>query len=91
MTSGAVDWGAVFRPETPLVEVVVRGTVMYLALFVLLRVVLKRQSAGMGMTDLLVVVLIADAAQNGMSGGYSSLPDGLVLVATILAWAYALD
>ena len=36
---------------------------MYLALFALLRLVLKRESGGLGVTDLLVVVLSADAAQ----------------------------
>lgn len=32
-----VDWGAVFALETPLLEIFVRGTVTYLALFLLLR------------------------------------------------------
>jgi uncharacterized membrane protein YcaP (DUF421 family) len=86
-----MDLGHIFRPSPSIAEMVLRGTVMYLSLFVLMRVVLKRQSAGMGMTDVLVVVLIADAAQNGMAGGYSGVSDGLVLVATIVFWAYALD
>lgn len=90
MTPG-FDWRAVFEPGTPILEMVVRGTIVYLTLFVLLRVVLKRQSAGFGVTDLLVIVLIADAAQNAMSANYQSLPDGLVLVATIVFWAFALD
>jgi uncharacterized membrane protein YcaP (DUF421 family) len=86
-----LDWERVFLPNTPLPEILLRGTLMYLALFVLLRLVLKRQSASMEVTDLLVVVLIADAAQNGMAGGYRSVPEGVLLVATILAWDYALD
>ena len=43
------------------------------------------------MTDLLVVVLIADAAQNGMAKEYRSVTEGVVLVATIIGWDYALD
>ena len=39
----------------------------------------------------MVVVLIADAAQNAMADDYRSLPDGLLLVATIVFWSYALD
>ena len=31
------DWGEIFRPSTPLVEVVVRGTVMFLTIFALMR------------------------------------------------------
>jgi len=42
-------------------------------------------------SDLLMVVLIADAAQNAMSAGYTSVTDGLILVATIIFWSYALD
>jgi uncharacterized membrane protein YcaP (DUF421 family) len=86
-----VDWHELFVPDTPLPEIVLRGTIVYLALFTMLRVVLKRQRGGVAFTDLLVIVLIADAAQNAMAGSYSSVPDGLLLIAVIVGWAYALD
>jgi uncharacterized membrane protein YcaP (DUF421 family) len=86
-----LDWSQTFLPDTSLLEIFLRGTVVYLALFVMLRVVLKRESGGVGVTDLLVIVLIADAAQNAMAGSYNSIPDGLLLVATIIFWSYALD
>ena len=38
-----------------------------------------------------MIVLIADAAQNAMAGDYTSWSDGMLLVATIVGWAYALD
>jgi uncharacterized membrane protein YcaP (DUF421 family) len=86
-----IDWAKTFVPDTPLLEIFLRGTVVYLALFVLLRVVLKRESGGVSITDLLVIVLIADAAQNAMADDYSSIPDGILLVATLIFWSYALD
>ena len=86
-----VDWKSVFVPNTSILEIFVRGTLVYLALFAMLRLVLKRQRGGVAFTDLLVIVLVADAAQNAMAGPYNSLPDGLVLVAVIIGWAYALD
>ncbi len=86
-----VDWGKALLPDVSMIEIVVRGTVMYLALFTLLRLVLKRETGTIGVTDLLVLVLLADAAQNGMAGNYGSLADGLLLVGTIVFWAYALD
>lgn len=86
----AVDWRAVFVPKTPVLELFVRGTVVYLALFALLRLA-KRQAGSLSVTDLLVLVLIADAAQNAMADDYRSLPDGLLLVATIVFWSFALD
>ncbi|MFC4020824.1 DUF421 domain-containing protein [Micromonospora sp. GCM10011542] len=85
------DWGDLFVPDTPLLEILVRGSVMYLALFALLRVILKRESGTTGVTDLLVIVLLADAAQNGMSGGYTSVTDGVLLVGVIIGWSYLLD
>jgi len=86
-----INWKAVFLPDTPLLEIIIRGSAMYLALFILLRVILKRQSGTLGITDLLLITLLADASQNGMAGNYQSLPDGIVLVATIICWDYALD
>ena len=56
----------------------------------MLRLVLRRESGTIGMTNLFVVVLIADAAQNAMANDYRSVPDGLVLVATILFWSHVL-
>ena len=53
--------------------------------------ILKRQSGPTGVTDLLVIVLIADAAQNGMADDYKSVPSGLLLVATIVGWSFVLD
>lgn len=86
-----VAWGEVFRLDTPIPEIVARGTVTYLVLFGLLRFVLKRQSGALGVTDLLVIVLIADAAQNAMSGDYRAVPDGILLVGVIVFWAWFLD
>jgi uncharacterized membrane protein YcaP (DUF421 family) len=85
-----IDWGQVFAPEHT-VEVMVRGSLMYLALFVLLRVLARREVGGLAPTNLLVLVLIADAAQNAMAGTYTSLTDGVVLVATIIAWSLLID
>jgi uncharacterized membrane protein YcaP (DUF421 family) len=80
-----------FMPTVSPLEIVIRGTLVYLSLFVLLRVVLKRQAGTFGITDMLLVVLIADAAQNAMSGEYKSIGDGVLLVATLIFWSYVLD
>lgn len=47
------------------------------------------QSGGLGLTDLLVVVLAADAASTGLTGDAATIADGLVLVGTILEGARA--
>lgn len=86
-----VEWQTLLAPDTPPLEIFVRGSVMYLALFALLRLVLKRQSGTVGVSDLLVIVLLADASQNGLAGDYTSIADGLLLVVTILFWSFAID
>ncbi|MBX6316176.1 MAG: DUF421 domain-containing protein [Isosphaeraceae bacterium] len=86
-----IAWDRIFGRDIPLLEIFIRGSLVYLSLLVLLRIVLKRQSGMVGIQDLLVAVLIADAAQNAMAGDYHSIPDGILLVATILFWCYTLD
>lgn len=90
MLSG-VDWGELFAFEKPILEIFLRGTIVYLLLFTVLRVVLKRQMGAVGITDLLVVILLADAAQNAMAGDYKTIPDGILLVSTMVFWSYLLD
>lgn len=84
-------WEGMFATTTPVVELVLRGTVTFLLLIVALRVVGQRESGGLGLTDLLVVVLVADAAGVGLQGNAESIADSFVLVATILFWSVALD
>lgn len=87
----AIDWHAMLLPDTPVLEIVLRGTVMYVGLFLLLRFVHKRQSTSLSTSDVLMIVLLADAAQNAMADDYGSLPDGLILVSVIVLWSLALN
>lgn len=72
-------------------ELIVRGTAMYWFLFLVFRFIMRRDVRAVGIADVLLLVLIADAAQNAMSGGYTSIAEGFVLIATLLSWNYALD
>ena len=58
----------------------VRGTIMYLALFLIFRFVVQRQRSGIGLADVLVIVLIADAAQNAFAKEYRSITEGVCAV-----------
>jgi uncharacterized membrane protein YcaP (DUF421 family) len=85
-----IEWAKMFMPDANPVEIFIRGSIIYLSLFLLLRYVLRREAGTLGLTDLLVIVLLADAAQNGMAGEYQSITDGLVLVCTLVFWSYLL-
>jgi uncharacterized membrane protein YcaP (DUF421 family) len=87
----SLDWGEIFGLSVSPLELIVRGTAMYLFLFVLFRVVVRRRIGAVGMADILVLVIIADAAQNGMAGEYRSVTDGAILVGTIIAWNALID
>ncbi len=85
------DWSETFAPDVPLLEIVLRGSIMYLFIWALLRFVFKREAGVVAMADLLVIVFIADAAQNAIAAGYTSISDGIVLVLTICFWSYAIN
>jgi uncharacterized membrane protein YcaP (DUF421 family) len=86
-----VDWVSVFVPQAPLAETFVRGSALYVGLLVLLRLVPAREASGVGLPDLLVMVLLADAAQNAMAGPHHAVGDGLGLIGTIVLWSVSLD
>ena len=86
-----VDWAHLFSFSVSPAEIFVRGTVIYWFIFLLFRFLLRRDIGAIAVTDVLLMVLIADAASNGMSGGYDSITDGCILVATIAGWNYVLN
>lgn len=79
-----------FIPTESIAEVIIRGTIMYVGMFALLRI-FRRQAGAIGIADLLVIVVIADAAQNGMAGESKSITEALLLIATIVAWDWVFD
>jgi uncharacterized membrane protein YcaP (DUF421 family) len=84
-------WHDMLVPTHSVAEMVARGTIMYLVIFAMMRFILKRQSGGLSIPDVLLIVLLADAAQNGMADDYRSVTEGIVLVGTIIFWNFAID
>lgn len=85
------EWQSIFVPDLPLLEAFVRGTVTFLVLLVLLRLVGQREAGGLGITDVLLIVLVAQAAGPGLHGAAGSVTDGVVLIVTILFWSVVVD
>ena len=86
-----LEWAEIFGLSVSPIELIVRGSAMYLFLFLMFRVVVRRRLGAIGMADLLVLVIVADAAQNGMAGEYRSVTDGAILVGTIIGWNWLID
>ncbi len=85
------DWSTMFSFSVAPLEIFIRGTIVYWFIFVLLRLAGRRDFGSVGVADILVLVLIADAAQNAMAGEYKSVLDGLVLISTIIGWTVLVD
>jgi len=85
------DIGTALTPDVSVLETIVRGVFMYLAIFALLRVILRGRTSAVSVSDLLVLVLISDAAQNAMAADYLSITSGLVLVSTIVITSFVMD
>jgi hypothetical protein len=85
------DLGNLLAFHTSPLELIVRGSAMYWFLLLIFRFVLRRDPGSLGVADILFVVIVADAAQNGMSGSYDTLAEGFVLVGTLAGWNYLLD
>jgi len=84
------DWTAIFRPEAPLLELVVRGTVLFFGILVLLRIMPRRTGGELATMDLVFVVLIAGAGTLSL-GEYTSLADGMIVIATLMGWNYLVN
>jgi uncharacterized membrane protein YcaP (DUF421 family) len=80
-----------FEIRMPVWEIMLRGSVVYLSLFAIFRFVIRRDVGAVGVADLMLLVLVADAAQNAMGGGYETIAEGMLLVATLVGWNVLFD
>jgi uncharacterized membrane protein YcaP (DUF421 family) len=85
-----VDFHGMFVPTQSLLEMFLRGTLVYIGLLVLMRS-LRREAGGLALTDILFIIILADAAQNAMASEYKSITEGAVLVGTIAFWNHFMD
>jgi uncharacterized membrane protein YcaP (DUF421 family) len=65
-------------------ELIIRGTVVYVFLLVILRISGKRQIGQLAPFDLVLLLVLSNAVQNSMNGGDNSLIGGLISAATLV-------
>ena len=87
----SIDWSEIFAVQMPVAEIVLRGTSIYLFLFVVFRFIVRRDVGAVALADVLILVIVADAAQNAMAGGYKTVTEGFILIATIIGWNILFD
>jgi uncharacterized membrane protein YcaP (DUF421 family) len=84
------DWHNVFASEAAILEIIARGTALYFGLIILMRVMPRRMGGELATMDLVFILLIAQAAAHGL-GGYTSIADGLFMIAVLIAWDWLLN
>ncbi len=72
-----------FEMTTAWYEIILRTFVVYVTVLVLLRTAGKRELGQMTPFDLVVILVIANAVQNAMTGGDNSLIGGIIAAATL--------
>lgn len=85
-----IDWDTMFTPSSSVAEMIVRGTITYWFCFLYIRF-FRRGSGQLNISDVLLITLISDAAQNSMAGSYESVTEGVVLVGVLVFWDYAIN
>jgi len=70
---------------------IVRASVVYLVVMMLLRIGGKRQVGQMGMPQLVALLLISNAVQNSMNGNDSTITGGIILASVIMFWSFLFE
>ena len=70
---------------------ILRGSIVYLFVLLLLRLSGKRQIGQMAPGEFVAVLLISNAVQNAMNGGDNSVTGGLILAFIIILLSFGID
>ncbi|WP_018479594.1 DUF421 domain-containing protein [Pontibacter roseus] len=85
-----IDLPKLFSVEKPILELILRGSLLYLGILVFLRILPRRTGGELATMDLIFVLLIAEAATHSM-GGYKSIAEGFIMILTLMAWNYTVN
>lgn len=78
-----------FQLSAPWWVFVLRASVIYLLVMLLVRISGKRAIGQLTPLDLVLLILIGNAVQNGINGGDNSLTGAAVMASTLIALNYA--
>jgi uncharacterized membrane protein YcaP (DUF421 family) len=73
------------------VEIVVRATVLYFFVFILLKIMGKKELSGLSAFELILLITIGDLIQQGITQDDTSMSGSILAVATIALWVMLLS
>lgn len=84
------DWSAVFLPDTPLIELIVRGVILYFIIIFILRILPRRTTGELGAMDLVFILLITEAASHSL-GDFTTIGEGAIMIGVFMICNYGLN
>lgn len=84
------SWADMFSPQIPVLELAMRGSLLYFGIIVLMRFMPRRTGGELATMDLIFVVLIAQSATHAL-GDSASITDAAVLIVVFMAWNYVIN
>ncbi len=77
--------------QTPWYELVLRGTVTYFFMFILMRIGGRKHLAEVTTFDFILLLFISEAVQNSLVDDDSSVLGGMIVILTFLFWSTLLN
>ena len=84
-------WHSMFVVQIPILEKILRTVVVYATILILFRLTGKRDLATLNIFDFVVLFLLSNVVQNAIIGNDTSLLDGIIGAATLVAVNAALN
>src|SRR5690606_13406777 len=85
-----MNFPELFHIEASVMELVLRGTIIYIGILLLLRILPHRTGGEIATMDLVFILLIAEGATHSF-GEYSSLTEGFIVIGTLAGWNYLIN
>lgn len=76
--------------ESSTIEVVLRASSIYIGLFILFKIIGKKQMGEMSPFDLVLILIISESVSNALGGNEHSILGALLSAATLIAINYAM-
>lgn len=77
--------------SAPVSEIIIRSVCIYVGVFVLFRLIGKKQIGELAPVDFVLLMIISEAVSHSITGDEGSIPGGLLSAATLLTVNYITD
>ena len=82
----SIDWGRVWQTEQPPLETIVRASLVYLAVHLLLRLAGRKELSRYSSFDLAVIFLVTVAVRRAITVDDASVTTAVLALTTLVAW-----